>query len=84
MYRRHRLNSPEVAPVKTAVRNQLIELLEQRDNRDKLNAEILFRVWWRLQNCRSGCPNYPEFTWSTLRYYLQPEKMVPYISGVTA
>ena len=84
MFRRHRLNGPEVAPVKMAVRNQLIELLERRDNRDKFNAEILFRVWWRLQNCHAGCPSYPDFSWSVLRYHLQPEKMVPFTPEVVA
>ena len=84
VFRRHRLNGPEVAPVKMAVRNQLIELLERRDNRDKFNAEILFRVWWRLQNCHAGCPRYPDFSWSVLRYHLQPEKMVPFTPEVVA
>jgi len=84
VFRRHRLNGPEVAPVRIAVRNQLVEFLERRDKRDKLNAEILFRVWWRLENCHAGCPGYPEFSWSTLRYYLQPEKMVPIMPGVVA
>lgn len=84
MFRRHRLNGSEVAPVKRAVRAQLVEFLETRDNKDRLRAEILFRVWWRLENCHSGCPKYPEFSWSALRYYIQPEKMVPFVSGVVA
>ena len=84
MFRRHRLNGSEVAPVKLAVRNQLVELLENRNNQDRLEAEILFRVWWRLRNCHAGCPSYPEFSWSTLRYYLQPERMVPFIPRVAA
>lgn len=75
--RRHRLNSLEVAPVRHSVRSQLVELLENHSERDRLNAEILFRVWWRLEHCRPGAPNYPPFSWATLRAFIQPERMVP-------
>jgi len=69
--RRHRLNRLEVNPVKEAVRGQLIELLESRDN--QLEAEILFRVWYRLETHPTCRPNYPEFSWSALRTFLRPE-----------
>lgn len=73
--RRHRLNHIELGPVKRAVRGQLIQLLE--DRMDPLEAELLFRVWYRMQNPRPGQPDYPDFSWSTLRTHVQPESMVP-------
>jgi len=74
--RRHRLTTAlEIRCVKEAIRTRLIELLEGRQN--DTEAEVLFQVWYRLQNPRQGQPKYPDFSWSTLRALIQPEKMVP-------
>jgi len=84
--RRHRLNRLEILPVKEAVRNQLVELLNSR--REQRLAEILFRVWYRLEyhgGADKGRPNYPMFTWATLRYFVgTPMVMVPIIEVVAA
>ena len=80
MQRRHRLTTAlEIRCVKEAIRTRLIELLEGRKN--ETEAEVLFQVWYRLQNPRQGQPKYPKFSWASLRVHIRPE-MVP--SGVVA
>lgn len=74
--RRHRLNMIEVNPVREAVRDELLEMLERREH--PLQAEILFRVWYRLETHPHGRPDYPEFSWATLTAFLQPQRTVPF------
>ncbi|MBA7646475.1 hypothetical protein ES703_54239 [subsurface metagenome] len=67
--RRHRLNSDEVPPVKKAVYHRLLYLLEEKE--DILTAEILFRVFFRLNEHVTNRPSYPPHgTWSEMSYYL--------------
>ena len=72
--RRHRINGLELGPVKNAVRNQLTDYLEAR--RPRLEAEVLFRVLYRIENPRQGQPNYPDFSWAAVRALVQPERMM--------
>ena len=81
--RRHRINGLELGPVKNAVRTQLIDYLEAR--RSRLEAEILYRVLYRMENPNPGQPNYPDFSWAAVRALVQPERMmVPLKQGVVA
>ena len=81
--RRHRINGLELGPVKNAVRTQLIAYLEAR--RSRLEAEILYRVLYRMENPNPGQPNYPDFSWAAVRALVQPERMmVPLKQGVVA
>ena len=56
--RKHGLYPHEFGPIYRAVKHTLRTLLETRDN--FLEAEILFKVLWRFENCRPGRPYYPE------------------------
>jgi len=56
--RRHGLYPHEFGPVFRAVKQRLLQLLEDRE--DILEAEALFRVLWRFENCKVGRPRYPE------------------------
>ena len=56
--RRHGLYPHEFGPVFRAVKQRLLQLLEDREN--FLEAEALFRVLWRFENCKVGRPQYPE------------------------
>ena len=56
--RRHGLYPHEFGPVFRAVNQRLLQLLEDREN--FLEAEALFRVLWRFENCKVGRPQYPE------------------------
>jgi len=77
--RRHRLNAPEVVPVKEAVENELRELCRSRT--EDLKAHMLFRVWWRLRTHRQGQPAYPEpIDWPTISGYVNT--MVPFTKPV--
>jgi len=81
--RRHRLNFFEITPVKEAVRTRLIELLESRNQRTE--AEVLFRVWYRLETHCKNRPDYPEFSWATVRAFIRPETVpYPYLGRVVA
>ncbi len=63
--RRHRLNSMEIDPVKEACYHRLIQLLEERDPEQLLEASILFRVWYRIDTYCTGKPAYPPHdTWN--------------------
>jgi len=69
--------------VKNAVRTQLTDYLEAR--RSRLEAEILYRVLYRMENPNPGQPNYPDFSWAAVRALVQPERMmVPLKQGVVA
>ena len=72
--RRHRINGLELGPVKNAVRTQLTDYLEAR--KPRLEAEILYRVLYRMENPNQGQPNYPDFSWSAVRALVQPERMM--------
>lgn len=41
----------------------------------------LFRLLWRMDHNRSGAPEYPELTWSTLESYLTGNTMLPVGNG---
>jgi len=56
--RRHGLYPHEFGPVFRAVKHRLLQLLEYQE--DFLEAEALFRVLWRFENCKVGRPRYPE------------------------
>ena len=73
--RRHRLTTAlEIRYVKESIRARLVELLEGRT--DETEAIVLFQVWWRLTNPRQGNPRYPRFSWSSLRAFIMPERMM--------
>ena len=57
--RRHRLNLMEINPVKDACWNRLIQLLQDRDPEDLLDAVALFMVWYRIENYVKNKPKYP-------------------------
>ena len=60
--RRHGLYPHEFGPVFRAVRHRLLQLLGELE--DFLEAEALFRVLWRFENCKVGRPRYPkEISW---------------------
>ena len=56
--RRHGLYPHEFGPVFRAIKQRLLQLLEGREY--FLEAEALFRVLWRFENCKLGRPRYPE------------------------
>ena len=56
--RRHGLYPHEFGPVFRAVKQRLFQLLKGRE--DFFEAEALFRVLWRFENCKVGRPRYPE------------------------
>jgi len=56
--RRHGLYPHEFGPVFRAVKHRLLKLMEDRENFPE--AEALFRVLWRFENCKVGRPSYPE------------------------
>ena len=73
--RRHRLNGPEVSPVKEAVENELRQLCQERKPGELFKAQMLFRVSWRLKTHRQGQPDYPNpQDWPTMSDYI----MVPF------
>ena len=72
--RRHRITGLELGPVKNAVRTQLTDYLEHR--RPRLEAEILYRVLYRMENPNPGQPHYPNFSWAAVRALVQPERMM--------
>lgn len=57
--RRHRLNPWEIRPVKDAVHDKLIQILEIRDPDDLLTATSLFKVWYRIHYHVHNKPAYP-------------------------
>lgn len=67
--RRHGLQPHEFGPVFRAVTNRLIQLVEKRDN--FAEAEALFKVLFRFDNCKPGRPEYPtEINWQLIAEYL--------------
>ena len=67
--RKHGLFPHEFGSVYRAVQSRLKILLEQQDN--LVEAEILFKVLWRFDNCRAGRPQYPdEVTWKLIDEYV--------------
>ena len=75
--RRHRINHNELPHVTEAIENQLREQLQIRT--DPLQAEQLFRLWYRIQIHREGRPDYPDpITWRVIKEHLDtPSEMVP-------
>jgi len=72
--RRHRINGLELGPVKRAICTQLTDYLEAR--KPRLEAEVLFRVLYRIENPNPGQPDYPDFSWAAVRALVQPERMM--------
>lgn len=66
--RRHGLHVYEFGPVFRAVKHRLAALLETRSNFPE--AEELFKVLWRFENCRPGRPRYPEISWQLIHEYI--------------
>lgn len=56
--RRHGLPPHEFGPVFRAVKHRLFQLVENRNNFPE--AEALFKVLFRFENCKPGRPEYPE------------------------
>ena len=74
--RRHRISSSELPHVTEAIENQLREQLQIRT--DPLQAEQLFRLWYRIMIHREGRPDYPDFSWKVVEECLgNPLLMVP-------
>jgi hypothetical protein len=67
--RRHRIYEHEIPEVIKGLVLRLRQLLELRENRE--NAEIAFRTLYRLTNPEPGRPRYPEFSWETIKFYLE-------------
>ena len=57
--RRHRLNPVEIDPVKDACYYRLLHLLEERAPENLLEAQTLFRVWYRIHIYCTSKPAYP-------------------------
>jgi hypothetical protein len=67
--RRHGLYPYEFGPVFRSVKRTLAGLLETRSNFPE--AEALFKVLWRFENCRIGRPQYPkEISWQLIHEYI--------------
>ena len=67
--RRHGLHVYEFGPVFRAVKYRLADLLVNRSNFPE--AEALFKVLWRFENCRTGRPKYPEeINWQLISEYI--------------
>ena len=67
--RRHGLQVHEFGPVFRAVKRRLFQLVEKRSNFPE--AEALFRVLYRFENCRPGRPKYPEeINWQLIHDYI--------------
>ena len=79
--RRHRINRGEHEPVRKAVRNQLIHLLETREDEDEAEQlfHLLYRMYYYDGQPSQGAPRYPSFSWSTVKAFIQPDRMVPLI-----
>ena len=67
--RRHGLYPHEFGPMFRSVKKSLADLLETRSNFPE--AEALFKVLWRFENCRVGRPKYPkEISWQLIHEYI--------------
>ena len=77
--RRHGLYPHEFGPVYKAVKQRLLQLLEdQEDQEDFHEAEALFKVLWRFENCKVGRPQYPEeINWQLITEYINGPLMTP-------
>ena len=80
--RRHRISGSELPHVTEAIEHQLREQLQIRT--DPLQAEQLFRLWWRIMIHREGRPDYPEpITWDVIESHLDNNTiMVPLVLEV--
>jgi hypothetical protein len=72
--RRHRLYSHEIPEILEGLRLRLEVLLEKREDSER--AEVAFRALYRLGGKTVGRPKYPEFSWDTLKKYLD-QRTVP-------
>jgi len=70
--RRHRIQGDEVPAVARALWERLDQLVEARQDREE--AELLFRVLYRLTVHRQGQPNYGNFTWTRARALLDDSR----------
>ena len=74
--RRHGLLPHEFGPVFRAVKHRLFQLVENRSNFPE--AEALFKVLWRFENCKVGRPQYPEeINWQLITEYINGPLMTP-------
>ncbi len=83
--RRHRLNEPEVKPVKDGLAEMLRIQVHGHNFEEELPTDVLmlFRVWYRLHTHSVGCPKYPEpETWGTVSSLLATSEMVPLLQVV--
>lgn len=58
--RRHRIRADELGPVKVAIHDRLILLLDERSPDELENAANLFRLWYRIENYITHKPAYPD------------------------
>ena len=65
---RHRIYQSEMSEVIQGLRMRLEKHIQ--DKTDSENAEICFRVLYRLAMNSKGRPKYPEFSWKNLRLLL--------------
>jgi len=84
--RRHGLQPHEFYPVFEAVKHKLFELVDARCNFTE--AEALFKVLFRFENCKPGRPEYPEvINWQFITDYINgpfspfPELMDDVVEG---
>ena len=49
----------EINPVKDACQNRLVQILRDKNPEDILEAMVLFRVWYRIENYVKNKPKYP-------------------------
>ena len=66
--RRHRLHTPEIPEVKRGLKLRLRELCEAWE--DEESAEIVYRIFIRLNTGKPGRPKYLEFSWDMVQRYL--------------
>jgi len=65
--RRHRLNPDEVGPVRDAALARLLALVKARNPERLVEAQSLFRVWYRIYNYVTNRPDYPPHdTWDQI------------------
>jgi hypothetical protein len=67
--RRHRLNGPEVGPVREEIRKGLRRMLEDH-NGSIYSAGMLLRVLIRLDDPHTGRYDYPPLTWDAVASYV--------------
>ena len=82
--RRHGLQPHEFGPVFRAVKNSLLQLVKNQTNFPE--AEALFKVLYRFENCKPGRPEYPEeINWQLITdYFNGPFSPIPELIDLVA